>query len=516
MLTIHKIYWERVNVHFVFDRSVEGASFCLTDGKVTIALIGKENELAFNISNTPGGEMLDKGTWRILYENTPVTVAYEFLSKLGDKSRIFPYNGNKKAYLVQFSLEEEEDGEAFVIRTNFMVENRYYKRFRSCTENATLKGKCATIAKNIYIKLLRCEYALCYAFARNQDKTVLFFTENGEQLSGNLKALYETDMPGYRKAVYAINTFSDENHGLAIRARHAIRQVAMLAKANLIFVDNYVPVLSLVPLKKTTRLVQLWHAGVGFKAVGYARFGMNGSPHPYVSCHRRYTDVIVDREELTDIYSEVFGCDPEKFKALGMPRLDGYLSHKTIEQVTQRLYEKNPLLKECKVILFSPTFRGKGSSNAYWDYSKLDLERLAEYCRQQKALFIVKMHPFVQEAISIPKECQDVIWDWSDADINELIYVADIMITDYSSCVYEYSLFQRPLIFYRYDKAIYEYQRPMHTLDLFTKEQYEATTFDELMDVLSGIQVSVSERFAHMSQDTDRQICRSIVDWYTK
>ena len=106
------------------------------------------------------------------------------------------------------------------------------------------------------------------------------------------------------------------------------------------------------------------------------------------------------------------------------------------------------------------------------------------------------MHPFIKEKISIPEEFKSCILDYSDFDINDLIYIADIMITDYSSCAYEFSFFNRPLVFFRYDKEVYEYLRPVHTLDVFTKQQYEVKNFDELMNVCENLKsVSIENRF---------------------
>ena len=89
-------------------------------------------------------------------------------------------------------------------------------------------------------------------------------------------------------------------------------------------------------------------------------------------------------------------------------------------------------------------------------------------------------------------------------DVNDLIYVSDIMITDYSSCAYEYSLFDRPLIFYRFDKEIYEYERPMHTVDAFTSKQYEVKEFEELMKVLNELKnVKIENRYKNVKDDSN-------------
>ena len=184
-----------------------------------------------------------------------------------------------------------------------------------------------------------------------------------------------------------------------------------------------------------------------------------------------------------------------------MPRLDGFTDKNKINETIKSIYSKVPMLENKKIILFSPTYRGNGSSTAYYDYTKLDLDRINKYCEDNGFVFVVKMHPFIKEKLEIPEEYKNNIIDLSDMDINELIYITDIMITDYSSCAYEYSYFNRPLVFYRYDKDLYEYLRPMHTLDFFTEEQYEATDFEALMNVLDKLKnINIEDRFNNINE----------------
>ena len=86
------------------------------------------------------------------------------------------------------------------------------------------------------------------------------------------------------------------------------------------------------------------------------------------------------------------------------------------------------------------------------------------------------------------------------------------MVTDYSSCAYEFSFFNRPLVFYRFDKLFYEYERPVHTLDAFSSQQYETTSFKDLMTVLECLKnISVNDRFKAFTQ-RQNDSCQLIAD----
>jgi len=64
----------------------------------------------------------------------------------------------------------------------------------------------------------------------------------------------------------------------------------------------------------------------------------------------------------------------------------------------------------------------------------------------------MKHHPFVKERPVIDERCSQFAFDVTDEmEIEELLCTADICISDYSSLIFEYSLFEKPMIFFAYD-----------------------------------------------------------------
>ena len=520
MYSIKNIWWERVNLHLEFDKTIKGKKIYLVCNNNVILLDNLDNEVCINVTNTPEGTMLDKGDWKLyivdkkeeLNTNDLSNVAVimdSALKIIDDKSKIFPYNINK-AYLVRLTTD---DALHLIINTSFMIENRKYKKkYILCGE--PLKTKIKNVLILIAILIINIYYHLIRLFSFNKSKKVLFLSENADELVGNLKSLhdYVEKNTAWKSVVYANNFYSLENKGKLKKIKIYLKEVFCLARTNNIFTDNYSVVMTFVRFNKNIKIIQLWHAGIGFKSVGYARFGLDGSPHPYLSSHRKYTHAVVDQESLVKIYMEVFGNKKAIFNSFGIPRLDGYLDRDTIVSKIDYLYKVNEEFETKKIILFSPTYRGKGSGDAYYDYSLIDLDRIYDFCKKNNFLFIIKMHPFIKESISIPNKYKDLILDYSNMDINDLIYLSDIMITDYSSCAYEYSLFDRPLIFYRFDKELYEYLRPMHTVDAFTSKQYEVKEFDELLEVLDKVKnVDIKKRFSNINDNLRKDSCKKII-----
>lgn len=133
-----------------------------------------------------------------------------------------------------------------------------------------------------------------------------------------------------------------------------IKDINAIARSRYIFIDDYCPVFNFIDPDDDTVLTQVWHAGVGFKSVGYARFGISGSPDPYQSAHRRYDYALVGNGELRDIYSEVFGIEQEALLATGMPRLDHFLDEERQAAAEQRLMAKYPWMGDGRVIVLRP------------------------------------------------------------------------------------------------------------------------------------------------------------------
>ena len=77
-----------------------------------------------------------------------------------------------------------------------------------------------------------------------------------------------------------------------------------------------------------------------------------------------------------------------------------------------------------------------------------------------KYRLILRLHPFVKSAMRIPDEARDFVVDASrEPDVNEVMLAADILVTDYSSIIFEYALLNRPMAFLAPDLVAYERER---------------------------------------------------------
>lgn len=461
----------------------------------------------WNIVAMKKRQFLDNGRWRIMAETKEgdfvCYASHEVAYHYDEYSRIFRYGGGKYAYNISFSsLMEEEKYLWFYINTYFMIKNKHWKKRRYVQEALTTKGKFNRMYMYTAIVLMRLFYTFWSHVFPKRGRNVLLMSETKDYLWGNLqfidKRMHERGLDkqfhisySFRKAV-----------GSHMSAFSWAKLIFKLAQQDYIFVDDYVPVFGFLNLRKETKLIQVWHAGVGFKSVGYSRFGKRGTPFPAGACHKKYDYVLVGSKELVKVYSEVFGIEEEAFLPVGMPRLDGFLDENTIRDFKTEFYQEYPEFKDEKIILFAPTFRGGGQKSAHYDYSWLDLDRIYEYCEREGYIFLVKMHPFVRSVIEIPEEYQDRIIDFATyPNINDLYYITDILITDYSSNYFEYSLMKRPILFYTPDRELYELSRGVHRSVKECAPGKICDTFDELMDALENKDYEIEKVYRFVEEN---------------
>jgi CDP-ribitol ribitolphosphotransferase len=294
-----------------------------------------------------------------------------------------------------------------------------------------------------------------------REERILFATDSRKDLSGNLQWVHDRMKERYPHL--DVRYLFKEKVSKHRPWWDKVRMPWLLATAGTILIDDYYPVVYGISLRKNTQLIQLWHAVGAFKTFGYSRVGKPGGPSPSSKAHRNYTKAIVSAQEVAKYYAEGFGIPVERVVATGIPRTDVFFDEAIREQTRASILRQFPAFQGKQVILFAPTFRGNGAKTAYYDYDRLDFNQLYDLCKEKNAVFILKIHPFVDEKPPIPEGMEDVFFDLShQREINDLLFLADVLITDYSSTCFEYALLGGPMLFYAYDLEEYISQRDFY------------------------------------------------------
>lgn len=121
---------------------------------------------------------------------------------------------------------------------------------------------------------------------------------------------------------------------------------------------------------------------------------------------------------------------------------------------------------------------------AYYPYELIDFEKLYEICGDEYVV-LFKMHPWVNENITIENKYADKFLDVKTyPNINDLFYIVDLLITDYSSNIFEYSLMRKPMLFFAYDKIQYSFSRGFHRAYEESAPGKVCYTFEELLTAI--------------------------------
>ena len=301
------------------------------------------------------------------------------------------------------------------------------------------------------------QYPRIYRRAAKQpvdDKKALFLECSRRSLSNSFSVLYRTLEEQGGKTLrchYLLHTTASRREQRK-RCRAFVRD---LATAGVLYLDEGTDILSHVPVRAETQVVQLWHGCGAFKKFGRSvaekQFGASADymdTHPF---HSHYSLVTVSSPDVMWAYEEAMEYPRETgvVQPLGVSRTDVFFDKAFLDSAKQNLLRLVPQSAGKRVLLYAPTFRGE-IMDAY-SPDVLDLEALRAALGNEWVL-LCKHHPHVKRRPAIPQSCRDFAFDVTDSmTIEDLLCTADVCISDYSSLVFEYALFERPMLFLAYD-----------------------------------------------------------------
>lgn len=321
-------------------------------------------------------------------------------------------------------------------------------------------------------------------------KKVLFLVMRKSELTNNFSLLYNTldnETDFNLKCHYLLSESCSKPEYI----KRCINYVKDLSTAKYVFLDEATHITAKIDIRADTFITQLWHGCGAFKKFGYSTslssFGATKKTMNRFPPNKNYSLVTVSCEEVIPHFEEAMGYEKKgTVKATGISRTDVFFDKGFIEQSYENLYKLFPAAKNKKVILYAPTFRGN-VENATTP-NLLDIKMLCKKLSDEYVI-VIKHHQIVKNLPPVPGGLSDTfaIDLTKKMDINELLCVSDICISDYSSLVFEYSLFERPMIFFAYDLDEYFDSRGFYyDYDELTPGPVFSTT-EEITDYILNI-----------------------------
>lgn len=288
-------------------------------------------------------------------------------------------------------------------------------------------------------------------FCKTDTKLILFNSFGGAKYDDSPKAIYEYMVKSHKyddyKLIWAIDNPKILNKDMKFVKNNSLKFFITALRAKY-WITNSSMERGLKFKKKQTIYINTWHGSV-IKKIDTSKdkrvFKVTPSDYFYAQSQ---IDV--------DYFSEKWNYPKEKIILSGYPRNDE-LSKVTQEEIKKIKKKLNiPLNK--KVIIYAPTFRDNDyDENGCYLAPPIDLKKW-ERILSNDYILIFRAHYEINKSLNIIEN--DFIKDYSDYPcLNDLLKISNIMISDYSSIMIDFSILERPIYCFAYDYEKYQKER---------------------------------------------------------
>lgn len=319
--------------------------------------------------------------------------------------------------------------------------------------------------KNAMSKTVKAFYNLSSHIVPANKKIILFESSNGRNYTGSPKYIYEEivnqGLDEEYKCVWSFTDTNTEIPGNAIKVKRSFPKFLYytLRSGTWIMDTRH---LYYLKKNKNTKYIQTWH-GTPLKKLAldmdYLNTDGNDDINKYHEEFRKNSalwDYLISQNKFSsEIFRRAFDFKGQMLE-IGYPRCD-ILFNKNNEEAIDDIKSRLNIPKDKKIILYAPTWRENQfyNKNAFKFTTEMDFDEMYNQLSDDYIL-IVKFHYLVKENIDWSKYNDFIIECDADWDIQELYLISDIMITDYSSVMFDYAILKRPMIFFTFDLEDYK------------------------------------------------------------
>ncbi|MFJ7203098.1 CDP-glycerol glycerophosphotransferase family protein [Streptomyces sp. NPDC098789] len=375
--------------------------------------------------------------------------------------------------------------------------------------NNAMHGKAAGVVKRGLRKALRARrnigsgeqkvklYHEVFSKLPIKKGTVVFESHMGKQYSDSPKAIYE-EMVRQGVAFDAVWSYAGARptgfpKEATLVKRWSWPYLRALAQAEY-WIDNQGFPLALAKRPGTT-YIQTWH-GSALKRMGFheprTKAQGRAGQAKFQKAVDRFDHFLIRSEHDARTLAKGFRLRDEVLMRTGYPRNDALVAaHRAEADSGERV--RGPLAAELgiapdtKVLLYAPTFRANADGAVEGFTFPFDVEEFAERLGDRFTL-LVRTHYL--NSVSLPPSVAGRVIDVSRRhDITPLLELADGLITDYSSVMFDYAVLDRPMVFFAYDYEKYTTDIRGTYFDLKEKAPGPVVaTADELLQALGAFE----------------------------
>ncbi|GAA3027943.1 CDP-glycerol glycerophosphotransferase family protein [Streptosporangium longisporum] len=306
--------------------------------------------------------------------------------------------------------------------------------------------------------------------ARELTGATVYVAYDGRQYEGNVRAIYEERVRrgdgGEHIWVVKDGAFTPpgpaelgaEGPAPTVVRAGSREHYAVLARSRYVVTNGFLP--PWFRARDDQTVVQTWH-GTPLKRMGNDLPHMSRDPRP-PAWHRQAAEVrgwdllISQSPWATPVLRRGFGYQGEVLES-GYPRNDVLVAPDR-EELAARVRERLGIAEGARVVLYAPTYR---------DYDRRNASVRLDLAEARRALgpgheFLIRAHS-MQAAPNVPAGLGRDVTTYPD--VTDLLLIADVLITDYSSVMVDFAATGRPMLFFTYDLQRYSSKRGLY-LDL--------------------------------------------------
>ena len=324
----------------------------------------------------------------------------------------------------------------------------------------------------IWLKLL-CVFTLrnilkIFYLLKIRNNRIIAYSYNGMQYSCNPKYIIEYILDKHEtkyQIIFAVNNIKKFKY-LEKKKINLVKFKSLkffyYSLTSRIFINNGIAP-SYIPFRKDQFVLSTWHGGGAYKKGGLDTIKNLPSNILMTYSSNSIKGMISSCNRFTEIFQKAFLIDYKVFLNIGMPRND-ILINKNRKFLYSKIHHYFNIDDETKIILYAPTFRSSFISiegefkegNYNIDFNKL--KKYLKLNRGGKWIVLYRAHYYLSG-----KKSNEFIDATNFPDMQELLYVSDILITDYSSCMWDFSLMYKPCFIYATDIDQYKQERDFYT-----------------------------------------------------
>lgn len=357
-----------------------------------------------------------------------------------------------------------------------------------------------------------------FSFRPINNSKIIISSYYGRGFSDNAKYIVEELLRRNNKydIVWIVNDLGEQKNfpdGVRVVKYKSIKSIYEYATSK-VWIDNSRK--QCYTKKRSQQLyIQTWHGGIALKKIeNDAKEALRKSYIKFAQKDSKNADLFISNSRFnTEMYRRAFWYDGDILEC-GVPRNDLFFNNvdKTIEKV-----KKSFDIEDKKIILYAPTFRKENNLEVY----KFDYERCINKFEEKfgsEFVMLIRLHPNVfHRSTELNFDSKKVLNASFYPDMQELLVATDILITDYSSSMFDFILTQKPCFIYASDIKDYRDDRGFY----FDLEKLPFSISASTNDMLKNIEDFNYQKYKkHIDEFLAEQGCvdegnasKKVADW---